>query len=100
VGLIGGTGGGLVGGTLGYNLTASSDKRMSSGTQVALYSTGGGLILISIIVSAAWHNPAKDFADVYNAALRAQLGLPPAEPQTTSQWIPRAVGQGRLGWTF
>jgi hypothetical protein len=77
VGSIAGVGGGLIGYTLGYNLTAPSDRKMSSDTQVALYATGGGIFLLSVLIGAAWHNPVDDFATVYNRNLRRDLGLPP-----------------------
>jgi hypothetical protein len=71
----GAVGGGIVGYTFGYNLAVPADQRMSSEAQVALYATGGGIILATLIVEFIWKNPAEDFADVYNRALRHQLGL-------------------------
>ncbi len=104
LGTIGGVGGGLVGFTLGYNLTAQDDKKFSSGTQVALYSTGGGLILLSLIIGAVWHNPAADFADVYNQSLRRDLGLSAGTRgsnagSTGLSVLPRVKGDS-LVWSF
>jgi hypothetical protein len=104
VGSIAGIGGGLIGYTLGYNLTAQSDKKMSSDAQVALYATGGGFILLSAIVGAAWHNPMDDFATVYNRNLRRDLGLPP-EPQRAAGFRQKfrlrpLVAGDSVGFTF
>jgi hypothetical protein len=98
----GGIGGGIVGFTLGWNLVAKDDRKMTTGTQIALYSVGGGLILVSLITGLAWHDPKDDFAAVYNRELRAALGLPPepGRPEKTSRWIPRHVGAGEYAWTF
>lgn len=103
LGSMGAVGGGLVGYTLGYNLTASSDRRWSSGTQAAFYGVGGGLILVSAIIGIAWHNPAVDFADTYNNALRARLGLSARGKKTAltlAPWVPRPLGAGEVGWAF
>lgn len=70
-------GAGLVGFTLGWNLAASSDSRMSSETQVALYSTGAGFIVIGVILSLTWRDPAWDLASTYNDALGNDLGISP-----------------------
>ncbi len=104
VGSIAGVGGGLIGYTLGYNLTAQSDKKMSSDAQVALYATGGGIVLLSAIIGAVWHNPMDDFAAVYNRNLRRDLGLPP-EPERAAGLRrklglrPVVAGDG-VGFTF
>jgi hypothetical protein len=69
---------------------------------VLLYSVGGALIVVSIITSLAWHDPLRDFADVYNRALRRQLGLPDSSPEaaTGSPWFPRSLGAEGYGWAF
>jgi hypothetical protein len=77
LGTFGGIGGGLIGFTLGWNLTASSENRMSSETQVALYSTGAGFLVIGLILQLTWRDPAWDLASTYNDALGNALGLPP-----------------------
>lgn len=103
IGGIGGTGAFVVGYTLGWNLAAEDSNKWSTGAQVAAYSTGGGLIVISIIMTLAWHNPGEDFADTYNRALRTKLGLPPSPPGASSRaplWVPRPMGANQIGWTF
>jgi hypothetical protein len=97
-----GAGAGIVSGTLVYNLTAPADRQEQSSTQVVLYSVGGGLIVASIIASLAWHNPVHDFADVYNRALRRQLGIPDSSPAaaTGSPWLPHSFGAEGYGWSF
>lgn len=70
-------GAGLVGFTLGWNLAASQDSRMSSETQVALYSTGAGFIVIGVILSLTWRDPSWDLASTYNDALGNDLGISP-----------------------
>lgn len=102
IGIIANTGAATVGFTLGWNLAANDDTKWSSGTQIAAYGVGAGLILTSLAVAFAWHNPAEDFADVYNASLRRHLGLPdPAQSRAapTSLWVPRPVGNG-FEWRF
>jgi hypothetical protein len=101
--IISGTGGAIVGFTLGWNIGANDDTRWSSGTQVALYSVGGGLIVTALIMGLAWHNPAEDFADVYNASLRRHLGLPePSLPkkQIRNPGMPERPGTSGFGWRF
>ena len=75
IGLIADAGGAIVGWTLGWNLTANDANRYPTGTQIALYSTGGGLILTSIVLGLAWHDPAAGLADAYNRALAHDLGV-------------------------
>lgn len=101
VGGIAGIGGGIIGGTLGYNLTADDSRKMSSDTQAIAYSVGGGLVVVGLIVAAAWHNPADDFADAYNQNLRRDLGLPESAKTASSglRLQPRIVGDG-IGWRF
>jgi hypothetical protein len=77
IGTVSGVGAGIVGFTLGWNLTADQQTKMSTSTQTALYVTGGALILTSIVIQAAWRDPAEDLADVYNHAHAADLGLAP-----------------------
>lgn len=103
LGGVSGVGAGIVSGTLVGNLTSPPDRREQSSTQVLLYSVGGGLMVASIIASLAWHNPAYDFADVYNRALRHQLGIPDSSAATataTPTWLPRPIGTEGYGWTF
>jgi hypothetical protein len=102
LGSIAGVGGGLIGYTLGWNLTAEESRRWSSSTQIAMYSVGGGLIVVSIVAGLAWHNPANDFADVYNRALRRSLGQPepPSGSPAASLWVPRPLPSGGYGWRF
>lgn len=97
-----GAGAGIVSGTLVSNLTEPADRREQSGTQVLLYSVGGGLIVASLLASLAWHNPLHDFADVYNRALRRRLGIPDSSPVTASRspWFPRSLGAKGYGWAF
>ncbi|WP_437752270.1 hypothetical protein [Sorangium sp. So ce1389] len=95
-------GGATLGATLGYNLSAPESQRMSSDTQIVMYSIGGGLTLLALILPFVTHDPAEDFADVYNAALRRDLDLPAAASTGTeaaSAWLPRPAGQG-VGWVF
>jgi hypothetical protein len=77
IGIIGGTGGGILGGTLGYELTATDRQQLSTSTQITLYSIGGALVLTGVIMQVAWHDPAEDLADAYNAALARDLGIAP-----------------------
>ena len=103
IGGIGAAGGAVVGYTLGWNLAANESEKWSTGAQVAAYSTGGGLILISVIMTFAWHNPEEDFAEAYNRALRSKLGLPPLPAGPSSRaplWVPRPVGASEIGWVF
>lgn len=96
-------GGLVVGMTFGWNIAASDDERWSSGTQQAAYGLGAGLIVATLFAATVWHNPAEDFADVYNRALRRQLGLPPSSPAPTKDtpaWVPRMNGANGVGWTF
>jgi hypothetical protein len=96
-------GGGLIGATFGWNIAGAKETHMSTNTQIALYATGAGLAALAIVLSVATHNPADDFADVYDASLRRRLGLPPVEAardaKTTVSWTPRPTAQG-LGWVF
>ncbi|WP_437630266.1 hypothetical protein [Sorangium sp. So ce854] len=95
-------GGATLGATLGYNLSAPESQRMSSDTQVVMYSIGGGLALLAIVLPLVTHDPAEDFADAYNAALRRDLDLPPRAStgaKAASAWLPRPAGQG-VGWVF
>src|SRR5947209_1716446 len=80
IGTVGGVGAGIVGFTLGFNLFGHEQDRMSSSTQVALYVTGGSLMLASIVMEIAWRDPAADLADVYNRSLANDLGLAPGAP--------------------
>lgn len=73
IGGISGAGGFLVGFTLGYNLSASDATRMSTGTQTALYATGGGLLVTALVTALLWHNPADQLAPAYNAGLHDDL---------------------------
>lgn len=96
-------GGAVVGGTFGWNRAASSENEMSTGAQIALYSTGAALITVALVLAAVWENPAEHFADVYNAELRKSLGLPTAASSASeagrSAWVPVASEQG-FGWSF
>lgn len=97
------TGGATAGFTLGWNLTASDEMRWSTGTQAVLYGIGGGLVVASFVTALAWHDPATEFAEVYNAALQRHLGLPEpagARPGATSIWRPRPLENGGFGWKF
>jgi hypothetical protein len=92
----------LVGATLGWNLAASAESEMSTGAQVALYSSGAGLIAIGVILALAWHDPALDFADVYNAELRKRLNLSGSSaqnPEVRSVLVPRLGANGAF-WSF
>ena len=107
LGSIGGAGGGIVGYTLGYNLTASEGNRMSSNAQIALYATGGGLVLVSALVGLLWPNPADQFAETYNGALRKGLRLDKTRGtirRLTSErppWVPVLLtSTGEAGWRF
>jgi len=103
IGTIAAVGGGVEGFTLGYNLAASNANRMSRNEQIAFYSVGGGLVLVSLVVSLAWHDPADDFSDVYDASLRRALGLdlPPASRARYRMfaWVPEPLGDG-YGYRF
>jgi hypothetical protein len=97
------TGGSIVGMTFGRNIVASDDDRWPTGTQEALYGIGAGLILATFIAASAWRNPAEDFAEVYNRALRRQLGLPdaPSAPaRGPAAWLPQVDASSRMGWRF
>jgi hypothetical protein len=92
---IGDAGAGIIGGTLGWNLGASDQDRMPGDAQVALYAVGGGLVALSFVLLFTSHDPAAEFAETYNAALRRELGLPESagEPaHGASMGAPRAVG--------
>jgi len=73
IGAISGAGGALVGFTLGYNLSATDANRMSTGTQTALYATGGGLLVTALITALLWPNPVDQIAPAYNAGLHEDL---------------------------
>lgn len=73
VGAISGAGAALVGFTLGWNLSATDANRMSTGTQTALYATGGGLLVAALITALLWHNPTDQLAPAYNAGLHEDL---------------------------
>ncbi len=87
IGVVGDIGGAVVGAPLGWNLAASSSERMSSDAQIGPYGVGGGFIALSFLMLAVWHDPAADFADVYNASLRRQLGI----PETAAGPVPDAA---------
>jgi hypothetical protein len=100
---IGTTGAATVGFTLGFNLAANDETRWSPGAQAALYGVGGGLLAASFVLALVWADPAGEFAEVYNAALRRRLGLPEppnARPEATSIWKPRPLENGGIGWRF
>lgn len=101
LGSVVGAGGGLIGGTFGYNLAADDSRKMSSDTQVVYYAVGGSIIVLGLIVAAAWRNSADDLADVYNRNLRRDLGLPEAarEARSSLRLQPRIMGDG-IGWRF
>lgn len=73
IGALGQAGGALAGFTLGYNLTATDANRMSTGTQTALYTTGGGLVVTALITALLWPNPVNQLAPAYNAGLHEDL---------------------------
>jgi hypothetical protein len=90
IGGLASVGGGIVGGTFGWNLGASAENRMSSGTQLALYGLGGAIILAGIIAVVTWHDPAKELADTYNRELKIDLRFRDEEPKQQSAFeVPR-----------
>ena len=44
-------------------------------TRTALYLTGGGLLITSIVLALVW-DPSTDVESLYNASMSRQLGLP------------------------
>jgi hypothetical protein len=95
------TGGAIGGFTLGWNTQGSDDNHWSTGTQVALYSVSGALLVASLVALFAWHNPAADFADTYNSALRRDLRLPETQAELRPPRLaPRALESGEIGWSF
>jgi len=96
-------GGSIIGYTFGWNAFASDGERWSTGTQEAAYGAGVGIILATLFAATTWHNPAEELADVYNRALRKQLGLPDSPPtrnKDTPAWVPRTYTAHGIGWTF
>lgn len=104
IGCAAGVGAGLISGrlTIWGLRQGEGDSSLSSDTSVAFLATGGGLLLVALIASAAWPNPADTFADTYNGQLRRDLGIDeePSKEATGSVWKPRALGNGGYGWAF
>ncbi|HUQ02124.1 MAG TPA: hypothetical protein VM261_06480 [Kofleriaceae bacterium] len=79
VSLIAGTGGGLVGFTAGYQLSAPERERMSNRAAYTLLGAGVVFIGVGLVLDRTWaRDAARDMAATYNAALRRDLELPPA----------------------
>ncbi|HKQ68829.1 MAG TPA: hypothetical protein VJT73_05790, partial [Polyangiaceae bacterium] len=103
--ILAGLGGGIIGGTFGWNLAEKEENRMSGGTQIALYGIGGALAVSSLFAALTWHNPADDFADAYNRSLRIELGMPggrafdPLPPIDLRSLKPDAVMVMRDPWS-
>jgi hypothetical protein len=97
LGGLGGLGGGIVGATLGYNLAAPSNQRMSRNAQIGSYATGGGLVVTAIILTLLWHNPIEDLAPEYNDSLSKDLGL--SAPSASAAPATNAHTMG-VGWQF
>jgi hypothetical protein len=97
-------GGFVLGGTLGYNLTAG-DNSMSTELQTGLYVAGGGLLVLALVTYALWRNPTDEFAATYNRKLRQRLDLSRTDGGVDSAlrrpaWIPTALGPGGAQWRF
>jgi hypothetical protein len=97
LGGLSGLGGALIGGTLGYNLAAPSNQRMSRNTQIASYATGGGLVVTAILLTLLWHNPIEDLAPEYNDSLSKDLKL--SAPSASAEPATNAHTMG-VGWQF
>jgi hypothetical protein len=96
--MLAGIGGGLAGATLGTNLAAPEEERWSTGLQVGMYATAGGLVILAIVLQGTWvASAAGEVAVTYNESLRRRLSLPP-EPRA-SGGAPAVVGVGHL-WRF
>ena len=101
--VMGGAGGAIIGATLGWNLAASNENEWPTSTQVALYTTGGVLIVTALVVGLVWHNPAEDFAEIYNGSLRRHVGMQDSlSPRKLSRpvWFPQQLGTDGFGWRF
>lgn len=75
--ILGSISGALVGATLGHQLTADRDTKLSGGAQAGLYGTAAGLFVLGVVFAVA-SKPKVDgeaFAEAYNSCLRSELGL-------------------------
>lgn len=73
--ILSGASGILAGVTLGFNLVTPARIRMDTNTQIGAYSVSGLLFVAAIITALVWRDPADRLAEVYNDALRRDLGL-------------------------
>jgi hypothetical protein len=79
VSLVAATGGGLIGFTAGYQLSAPEPERMSNRSAYTLVGVGVLFIGVGLVLDRTWaRDAARDMAATYNAALRHHLELPPA----------------------
>lgn len=75
--ILGSISGAIVGTTLGHQLTAEDDMKLSGGAQAGLYGTAAGLFVLGVVIAVS-STPEVDgqaFAEAYNSCLRADLGL-------------------------
>jgi hypothetical protein len=76
----------IIGFTVGWAIKAPPSKQLSTATQVALYSSGGALLLTPLVIVAATHDPGDDVADAYNERLRRELSLPAQRAAIGHAW--------------
>lgn len=75
LGLLAGSGAGVVVGTAAHELASNPGQDFPAATEIALYVAGASSFGLALLLSFILPNPKDRFAGTYNAALRKDLGL-------------------------